>query len=327
MSNRESLRPVILITVYDRYNHIKQCIESIENADGVECFDIIIGSDNASCLGHQQSINEVRSYLEKKLSNHRFNNFTVIDHKDNVGESENLKTLHNEAKKSGFKTFIHMEDDVVVGRYFLEFMEDALNIYKDETDVVAVRAYRDPSEEKYRQQTFLSNRMCAYGYASWYKKWERVCNLCDSHNYASIVLQDFKLFRGIVRYSANGKSYPFLAEGLYSASDIEIGLMMEVEKLKILCSPESLTANRGLDGSGLRSGVDENLQRMEPSNKKIKITEPEDIKFIPVQKASNPIRFKLYMVNWLFYFIYRYIPFGYRFLRWVRSVYKSRSLF
>jgi len=323
LSNRESLRPVILITVYDRYNHIKQCIESIECADGVESFDIIIGSDNAFSVDHQESINQVKSYLRKKISNNRFNNFTVIDHKHNVGESKNLKTLHKEAQNSGFKTFIHMEDDVVVGRYFLEFMEDALNIYKDETDVVAVRAYRDPSEEKYRQQTFLSNRMCAYGYASWYKKWERVCNLCDSRNYASIVLQDFKLFRSIVRYAANGKSYPFLAEGLYSASDIEIGLMMEVENLKILCSPESLTANRGLDGSGLRSGVDESLQRMEPSNKKIKVTKPKDIEYIPVQKSSRPVEFKLYMANWLSYFLYRYIPFGYSLLNWLRSVYKS----
>lgn len=316
-------RPIIVITVYNRKDHIKQCLESIETAEGAEFYHVVVGSDAPASASHQVEIEEVRKYLLEKENNNNFDRLSLIFHKENIGQRENIKKCNSLAKSLGYQTFIMMEDDIVVGESFLDFMSEGLYKYRDCEQVLAVNGYLDPTLNSFEKKPFLYNRFNAYGFASWYEKWDLVVEKRNANNYADKVLSDIDLFRKQAELSVNVKSYPFLAERFYRAGDIEVGLLMELEGLYTLQSHVSLTANRGMDGSGLRSGADPVLQAMEPSHEKIEVTEPSNIKRFKLEEIKDKIQFKYIAANWFSFIVYKYIPFGFEILKRLRTIKKS----
>lgn len=316
-------KPVIIITVYDRYHHIKQCLESLESAHGSEKYQVIIGSDAPSKSEHNEKISFLRAYLLEKEKEHRFKRFTVLYHEKNIGANENIELCHLFAKSCNHQSFIFMEDDIIVGNYFLDFITDGLEAFRDDEEVIAIHGYLDQNFNINHSKPFLYNRSNAYGFASWYHKWDKLQQRINSINYAAKVISDTKLFKKLVNFSPNAKSYPFLAENVYEAADIEIGLMMEIEGLWALYPPVSLTANRGMDGSGLRSGIDVALQSMEPHNEKIKIPELLSINRLRLEEIKDSLSLKYIASNWFSFIFYRYVPFGFEILKRLRVVKKS----
>lgn len=316
-------KPVIIITVYDRYHHIKQCLESLESAHGSEKYQIIVGSDAPSKDEHDEKINFLRSYLLKKEKSNRFKKITVLYHEKNVGANENMELCHLFAKSHNHQSFIFMEDDIIVGNYFLDFITDGLEAFRDDEEVITIHGYLDQSLNVNHLKPFLYNRSNAYGFASWYEKWDKLQKRINSTNYADRIISDIKLFKEQARLSPNAKSYPFLAENLYKAGDIEIGLMMEIEGFWALYPPVSLTANRGMDGSGLRSGVDETVQSMQPHHERVRIPELAEIKRFRLEEIKDSIGIKPRVSNWFSFVVYTYIPFGFKILKQLRTIKKS----
>ena len=313
----------IIVTVYDRYNHIRECLESLEAAKGSENYHVIVGSDSPYTENHIEKISTVREYLLEKEKSHGFKKFTVIYHEKNIGPDENFDACIALSKSFEHKSFIMMEDDVIVGSYFLEFISDGLSKFERDESVIAINGYLDPNLINKSSVSFLYNRFSAYGFASWHKKWDRLQERRMSVNYASKVLSDINLFKKIVKISHQAKSYPFLAENFYKAADIEIGLMMEIEKLWILAPAVSLTANRGMDGSGLRSGVNDDLQSMQPYNEKIHVPDPSNIARYRLEEIKKHIPLEYILQGWISFIIYKYIPFGFQILKHLRVIKKS----
>jgi len=317
------MKPAIIIKVYDRCQHLKQCLESLERCKDAESFHVIVGSDAALKKEHEERISVVRRYLKHKEGAHGFKKLSVLCHNDNLGEKGNGGACHLYAKSSGHESFILMEDDVVVGLYFLKFMSESLAAYSDQPDLIAVNGYLDHDLTNAPKKPFLYNRFSAYGYGSWYAKWDLVQKKRDSINYSTRILLDFTRFRKVAKFSPNAKSYPFLAENFYRAGDIETGLMMEFENLWVLKPPLSLTANRGMDGSGLRSGVNASLQAMVASDDPIDIPSSSELESVRFETVKPRIDIKYILENWLSFLIYNYFPFGFSVLLKLRSLKKS----
>lgn len=315
--------PVIVVKVYHRKEHLKRCIESLERAVGANNYHLIIGSDAPITNDHAEDIERVRDYLKNKERNHKFSKFSVIYHKNNVGEIENGNLCHQLAQVGGHDRFIMMEDDVIVGSYFLEFMKDSLKLFEADKKVIAINGYLDDKAKYIDNKPFLYNRFCAYGYASWYAKWVEMRPRIDTVNYAKYALGNLKHFKKIMNYAVNAKSYPFLAMRFYRAVDLEIGLMMEVEDYWVMVPHVSLTANKGLDGSGLRSGFNPRLQAIEPYEGRIEIPKLSEIKKISLIEIKDKISFNNIVINWFSIIVYRYLPFGFSLLKYIRRVKRS----
>ena len=321
--NLASDKAAVIITVYDRHSHIRKCLESLEAAEGSESYHVIVGSDSPFVESHIEKINTVRKYLLEKQKSHSFKKLTVIYHDKNIGPDENFETCIALSKSFEHQSFIMMEDDVIVGSYFLDFISDGLSIFAEDESVITINGYLDPNLITNSSVPFLYNRFSAYGFASWHKKWDRLQERRVSVNYASKVLSDIKLFKKQAKLSPNAKSYPFLAENFYKAADIEIGLMMELEGLWNLIPNVSLTANRGMDGSGLRSGIDKTLQKMQPYNERIDVPDPSIIARYRLEQINKHITLSYILQNWVSFIVYKYIPFGFQILKRLRVIKKS----
>jgi GR25 family glycosyltransferase involved in LPS biosynthesis len=71
---------------------------------------------------------------------------------------------------------IVLEDDVVTTPNFLDFMNQALQLYAHEPKVFSVGGYTFPfkAPENYTDQGYFFQRTCAWGWAIWADRWSRV---------------------------------------------------------------------------------------------------------------------------------------------------------
>jgi hypothetical protein len=71
---------------------------------------------------------------------------------------------------------IVLEDDVLPYPLFLSYMNEALELYKDDEKMLSIGAYshhfRLPAE--YKDETYLIKRFCTWGWGTWKKAWEKI---------------------------------------------------------------------------------------------------------------------------------------------------------
>lgn len=311
--------PVVIISVYDRARHIQMCLESIEAAEGASEFTVLVGSDSAGKSEHEERINEVRRYLKEKEKNHGFKDLKVTYYPENVGESRNWDELFIKAQDLGFKSFIGMEDDVIIGKYFLRFAQQGLERFEDDDRVIAINGFLHPDRKHDLKSAFLYDGFAAYGFAGWFDKWDAVLSQISRENYPKKILSTAAGFGALAKETEYARTYPFLAEHYYSATDIELDLYMRCENKWVLTPPVSLTANRGLDGSGLRSGVNVVLQQMKPYEGMVEIPGRDEVQCVRYKTVAEATPMKELAISWAIFLIYRFVPKGFQLLKLIRE--------
>lgn len=66
---------------------------------------------------------------------------------------------------------IVLEDDIVTGKYFLRFMNDALEFYKDEERVMHLSGYMYPVMHDALPDYFFIKPTTCWGWATWQRSW------------------------------------------------------------------------------------------------------------------------------------------------------------
>ena len=97
-----------------------------------------------------------------------------------VYESESNKGLANSIVEgvtqivNQFGKIIVLEDDIVTARGFLRYMNEALDLYEHEDNVMHIGSYL-PYTNSYKKlpETFLSRFMSCWGWATWKSSWQR----------------------------------------------------------------------------------------------------------------------------------------------------------
>jgi hypothetical protein len=64
-----------------------------------------------------------------------------------------------------------LEDDMVTSPWFLRYMNDALECYKDEEQVISIHGYIYPVKAKLPETFFLKGADC-WGWATWKRGWD-----------------------------------------------------------------------------------------------------------------------------------------------------------
>ena len=76
--------PVIIPTL-NRFNHLKRCLESLEQCSGAGYTAVYVGLDYPPSECYEEGWREVTSYLEYKKDNNRFRSFNVFQRSINFG--------------------------------------------------------------------------------------------------------------------------------------------------------------------------------------------------------------------------------------------------
>jgi GT2 family glycosyltransferase len=122
-----NIAPIILF-VYNRPWHTKQTVEALQKNELATSSKLIVFSDGPQNNHEAHLVHEVRYYI---ANIHGFKSVYIVEREKNWGLADNIVDGVNQVI-SEYGRIIVMEDDLETSPYFLRFMNEALEFYKDE---------------------------------------------------------------------------------------------------------------------------------------------------------------------------------------------------
>lgn len=242
-----TLAPILLF-VYNRPEHVRRGIESLlRNAEAAESH-LIIYSDAPKAAADAASVGQVRDYI-RQISG--FKSLEIIERTENWGLARNIiDGVTSTVNKYG--RVIVLEDDLVVAPHFLQFMNDALEIYKDEPRVGHIQAC-DFTHDPTLPDTFLIKWTGSWGWATWDRAWRMF------QPDGKKLLAEMKARRLTREFDFNG-AYGFTrmlrrqTRGRNNSWAIRWNASLFLADILSLNVGKSLVQNEGFDGSGTNCG-------------------------------------------------------------------------
>lgn len=164
---KTNLAPIILF-VYNRLEHTQKTIEALSSNTLAKESELFIYSDDAKDISNSKKVNDVREYIK---SIDCFKKVTIIEKEKNFGLAKSIidgvTNIINVYGKA-----IVLEDDLVTSPYFLKFMNDALELYKNEKKVWEIGGYVYPININKDTNSFFMPYTTSWGWATWSDRWE-----------------------------------------------------------------------------------------------------------------------------------------------------------
>ena len=163
------LAPVVLFT-YNRIDHLKLTIFNLKKNYLASSTVLIIFSDGPKKDNDIKKIEEIRQYL-KKIDG--FKKIIILERRKNFGLSKNIINGVSYVLKK-YKKIIILEDDLLVSKFFLRYMNGYLDIYKKDKQVASIHAYVYPIsnlKKKIKNNTFFMKGADCWGWGTWSRAW------------------------------------------------------------------------------------------------------------------------------------------------------------
>ena len=236
--------PVLLFT-YNRLSHTQRCVEALLKNHLSSESELFIYSDAAKDIAQQESVKEVRNFIHTIQG---FKAITIIERDKNWGLAKNIiDGVTTQVNRYG--KVIVLEDDLVVAPFFLQFMNEALETYKDEPKIGHIQAC-DFTQDPSLPDTFLIKFTGCWG---WARAWKHF------NSNGKELLQEMQKRQLTHAFDMNGK-YGFTRmlrrqiEGKNNSWAIRWNASLFLKDILSLNVGRSLVQNEGFDGSGTNCG-------------------------------------------------------------------------
>ena len=164
---KNNLSPICLFT-YNRLSETKQTIEALKQNCLASKSELFIFSDGPKDNSDLSKVIDVRQYL-KTISG--FKSINIYEARENKGLANSIVSgVTKIIKKYG--RVIVLEDDIITSYGFLRYMNDALNYYIYEDDVMQVSSFMFPIDTKYLPDSFFYQANTCWGWGTWARAWK-----------------------------------------------------------------------------------------------------------------------------------------------------------
>src|SRR5215217_2103764 len=170
MNPPEPLAPIVLFC-YNRPAHLRQTLEYLQaNALAVES-ELYIYSDGPKKESDHAAIAEIHTYLSDLKG---FKKINITKSETNLGLASSVIKGVSEVISQYHKVIV-LEDDMLTTPDFLNYMNEALNVYSSRSDIFSVTAYTPPISvpKNYKQDLYLAPRASSWGWGTWADKWQK----------------------------------------------------------------------------------------------------------------------------------------------------------
>lgn len=216
-------------------------------------------------IDYPKHINDLKNYREVINILEAFNqNAILIKRKRNLGLKQNIISGINYVLDR-YENVIVLEDDLQVSPNFINFINKALNYYKNEKNIISISGFGLSNENLNNLNTkkdfYLNHRFPSWGWATWKSKWPQHIlklnidelkndNLTELNKYCGndvkvavekILLNELDAWAALTTY------YSYI-NNLFS-----------------LYPTNSLVENKGFDGSGVNGGYSKKISSLKIS--------------------------------------------------------------
>ena len=193
-----NLAPIALFT-YKRLTHLKKTLSHLESCKFASSSKLYIFSDcNKNSLDYA-SVSFVRDYLK---SINGFLEVEIIERKTNYGLRRNIVSGLNYLFDK-YEKVIVLEDDLIVSKSFLEFMNKALDLYLNDEKVCQISGYsyleKILEKKKIKLETYFLKGSDCLAWGTWKDSWK------NYHNRSKELLEDLNKKNLVNKLDRNGK--------------------------------------------------------------------------------------------------------------------------
>lgn len=287
-----NLAPIVVFT-YNRPTHTQETIESLKKNIYANESELYIFSDGGKDEVSWKQVEQVRKYL-KTING--FKKVTIIESSFNKGLAKSIIFGANKMFEN-FERIIVLEDDILTSKYFLKYMNEALDMYQNENQVACISAYTYPI--KNLETTFFIRGTDCQGWATWKRGWD----LFEEDGQK--LLDEIKSKHLEKEFDFNN-SYPYTQmlqdqiNGLNSSWAVRWFASAFLKDKLCLYPGKSMVQNIGFDNSGVHCINNKNSLLITPANneqinlQKIEIKENKKMrkyfeKFFRKLNSKNPI--------------------------------------
>ncbi len=252
------LSPIVMFC-YNRPEHTIKVLEALSENELADESELFIYADGAKENASNEDIAKVNAVRNTIRSKKWTKEVTIIEHVSNKGLANSITEGITEVVNR-FGKVIVLEDDIVPRKGFLKFMNESLDLYESDYNVMNISAYMFPYKmPKNTQHTFFLKVAAGWGWATWARAWKSYnpdveflmkslkdkdlvskFNIDNSHDYFSQLEanKNKKLYTWGIKWYASW----FLAEGFN------------------LFPSQSLIENIGFDSTGIHCGSNNSFQ-------------------------------------------------------------------
>jgi len=312
-----NLSPVVLF-VFNRPQHTADTLNSLKDSFLAESTDLFVfcdkprHSDSNDC---KKNNNEVIN-LFKNLSG--FRSVTINVRETNYGLSKNIIHGIDEILNKYDKVIV-LEDDMIVSKYFLKYMNDALSLYEKDDDVACIHAWNysyfklDQSIDTF----FLPGGDC-WGWATWKNSW----NFLDRSSCRLLLKLIFKNKIYIFNRNNTVSNIDLLLNNIFGYNDswaIRWHASLVLNNKYCLYPYRSLLYNTGLDSSGTNC-ININLKQ-DVSNLPIDIQRIKVVDSEWYYEQYNLFNEEIHKINTIWKFLFL----GFHFIKQKLKIYINTS--
>lgn len=264
--------PIILF-VYNRAQHTERTLTQLSKNYLASESELFIYADGPKANASQEQLEKIQEVRKVIRKDYGFKSVTINESEKNKGLAPSVIAGVTEIVNKYGKCIV-VEDDLDTSPYFLQYMNDALEVYKDAQNVACIHGYVEPHKKQLPDTFFLKGADC-WGWATWKRAWERF-------NPNGQELLD-ELHRGKCEKHFNfDNTYPYVKmledqiAGKNSSWAIRWLASAYLNDMYCLYPNETLVVNVGFDGSGTHCG-EMQIKKREVANHKINVIykEPE----------------------------------------------------
>lgn len=238
----------IALFVYNRPNHTRQTVEALQKNTLATESDLYIFSDGPK-HNSTETVAATRAYLRTITG---FKSVSIQESEVNRGLATSIISGVSKVLEK-HETIVVVEDDLVTSPYFLSFLNQALEIYRNDEQVVCINGYFYPVGKVLPQSFFIKGADCQ-GWATWRRGWAHF----DPDG--KKLLREIRATRRSREFNHNN-SYPFSRmlyfqqRGMIDSWAIRWYASAFLKNKLTLYPGVSMLKNIGFDGSGVNSTV------------------------------------------------------------------------
>jgi hypothetical protein len=158
----------IALFAYNRLWHTRKTVEALRANDGAAESDMVIYSDGPKRPEDAPKVEALRGYLKGITG---FKSVTLVERAANLGLAQSIISGVTETLARTGRVIV-LEDDMVTSPHFLRYMNEGLELYRDDPAVASITAYIYPVASPLPQSFFLKGADC-WGWATWSRAWAR----------------------------------------------------------------------------------------------------------------------------------------------------------
>lgn len=161
----EMTAPVALFA-YMRPDHLRATVESLRANPEAAQTKLVVFCDAAKRPAHAEGVAAVRAFA---ATIDGFASVEVIHREKNLGLAASIIDGVSRLTDEHGRVIV-VEDDLLLSRHFLRYMNEALDLYVDDSRVASIHGYCYPVGAALPETFFLRGADC-WGWATWQRAW------------------------------------------------------------------------------------------------------------------------------------------------------------